>query len=110
MRLSTFGSCDPMSDGPRRIVPDVLPMPALKLGDPVQVLVSVESDNLSRLTWQLVLRFHPILSGRGAIIRSSSAEPHEGQHKASEVTASERIVQLRVVLNWPVSNEKIELA
>lgn len=47
MLLPTFGGRNPMSDGPRRIVPDVLLMSALKLSNPVQVIILVEADNLS---------------------------------------------------------------
>lgn len=33
--LSPFDGRDPVSDRPRRIVPDVLLMPALQLGNPI---------------------------------------------------------------------------
>jgi hypothetical protein len=35
MRLPTFRSRDPVSDYPRRIVADMLLMPALQIGNPV---------------------------------------------------------------------------
>jgi hypothetical protein len=42
---------------------DVLLMPALKLGDPIQVFILVKTDNFSRQTLRLALRFHFLLSG-----------------------------------------------
>ena len=56
--LSAFGGRDPMTRGPRRIVPDVLLVPTFKLSNPIQILVLVETNNLSRLALRLALWFH----------------------------------------------------
>ena len=37
---------------------NMLLMPTLKFGDPVQIFILVETDNLSRQTLRLALRFH----------------------------------------------------
>jgi hypothetical protein len=60
-----FGCCDPMSVRPRWIVPNMLLMTTLKHGNPVQFLIQVEPDNLSRKTLKLLLWLHDVLSGMG---------------------------------------------
>jgi hypothetical protein len=42
---ASFGRNDPWAIHPRRVVPDVLRVPALELGDPVAVLVLVIADD-----------------------------------------------------------------
>ena len=63
MRSSSFCGRDPMALGPGWIVPDVLVMPTLKFSDPIQILILVEANDLSRQTLRLALRFHVILPG-----------------------------------------------
>jgi hypothetical protein len=48
MFVAAFGRCDPMSIGPRRIVPYVLLMSTLKVRNPIEVLIRVEANDLSR--------------------------------------------------------------
>ena len=45
--LPAFGSDDPGAIHPGRIVPYVLRMPTLQIGDPVELLVLMETDDLS---------------------------------------------------------------
>ena len=45
MRCSALGRRDPHADLPRRIVPDMLRVPALELGHPVALLVLVVTDD-----------------------------------------------------------------
>ena len=44
-RLATFGSDDPRTALPGRVVPDVLGMTTFEVGDPVAVLILVKADN-----------------------------------------------------------------
>jgi hypothetical protein len=46
---STLDCGDPMTDSPWRIMSNMLLMPTLKFGDPIQVFILVETNNLSRL-------------------------------------------------------------
>jgi len=62
MRLSAFRRRDPVVCGPRRIVPDVLPMSTFKLSNPIQLLVLMKANDLSRLTFELALRLHASFS------------------------------------------------
>ncbi len=45
VRGATFGGEDPGAEGPGRVVADVLGVAALQVGDPVGLLVLVESDD-----------------------------------------------------------------
>jgi hypothetical protein len=42
---STFCRCDPMAVSPRRIMSDVLLMSALKLSNPIQILIQMKTNN-----------------------------------------------------------------
>ena len=42
-----FGGNDPRAALPRRVIPDVLVVPALQFGDPVSFLVLVEARDLT---------------------------------------------------------------
>ena len=57
-----------MTNSPRRIMSNMLLMPTLKFGDPIQVFILVETNNLSRLTLKLTLRLHVRLSGWGSLL------------------------------------------
>jgi hypothetical protein len=59
MSLPSFGRCDPGSYGPWWTVAHVLLMPALKLGDPVRVLILVETHNFPGPALRLASPFHP---------------------------------------------------
>ena len=47
-----------MALSPGRIVSDVLLMPALKFGDPIQIFIQMKTNNFPRLTLKLSLGFH----------------------------------------------------
>ena len=63
VRAPTFGRGDPMTNGPWRIMSNMLLMPALKFSDPFQIFILVKTDNFSWQTLRLALRFHFLLSG-----------------------------------------------
>jgi hypothetical protein len=63
MRPPTLSGRDPMTNSPRRIMSYMLLMPTLKFSDPIQILILVEANDLSRQTLRLALRFHVILPG-----------------------------------------------
>ena len=48
MGLPAFGSEHPRAESPGRIVADVVRVAALKVGDPVTVLVLVKADDFSQ--------------------------------------------------------------
>ena len=52
-----------MSFSPRRIMADVLLMPTLQLGNPIRLLISVETSDFARLTSRWLMRIHDVLSG-----------------------------------------------
>jgi hypothetical protein len=62
MRRAAFGGGDPVADGPRGIVADVLLMAALEFGDPIEMFVLMKADNFSRQALRLSLRFHDSVS------------------------------------------------
>jgi hypothetical protein len=47
-----------MSFSPRRIMADVLLMPALQLSNPIRLLISVETSDFARLTLRWLMRIH----------------------------------------------------
>jgi hypothetical protein len=59
MFLPTFGCRDPVTFSPGRIMTNVLLMAAFEFSHPVRVFVEMESDDFSRLTFELWLRLHP---------------------------------------------------
>jgi hypothetical protein len=61
VRFPAFGGRYPMWV-PRRVVSDELLVSAFKLGNPVQLFVLMEANDLSRLAFQLALRLHAMLS------------------------------------------------
>jgi hypothetical protein len=65
VRFSTFSRRYPVVRGPRRILSDMLLVPTLKLSNPVQLLILMKANDLSRLTFQLALRLHDVLSETG---------------------------------------------
>jgi len=69
VRLSAFRRRDPVVCGPRRIVPDVLPMSTFKLSNPIQLLILMKANDLSRLTFELALRLHASFSPERPIMR-----------------------------------------
>jgi hypothetical protein len=58
VRLSTFGSRDPMARRPGWIMADVLLMPTLEVGNPVRLLVLVKADDFSWLALKWSFSFH----------------------------------------------------
>jgi hypothetical protein len=58
---SAFGSGDPRSKGPWRIVADVLRMAAFELGDPVQVFILLKADDFSWGTLRMRGLVHGLL-------------------------------------------------
>jgi hypothetical protein len=63
MGLSPYGGRDPVVLSPRRIMPDVLLMPTLKVGDPIGLFIQVETNNFSLLTLTWSMWLHDVLYG-----------------------------------------------
>src|SRR6516164_2859598 len=58
MCFPALGGRDPMSFSPRRIMADMLLMPALQLSNPIRLLISVETSDFARLTLRWLMRIH----------------------------------------------------
>jgi hypothetical protein len=61
---STLGCRHPMAIRPRWIMSDVLVMPAIEFGYPIQIIIQMKSNNFSGSALQLSLRLHDLLFGR----------------------------------------------
>src|SRR5580658_2186138 len=53
MLISALGGCDPMPVRPRRIVPDMLLMPALQISNPVKALIQMVINDSARSALRL---------------------------------------------------------
>jgi len=63
-----------MAVSPRRIMSDVLLMSAVKLSNPIQIVIQTKTNNLPWLTLRLSLRFHDVLPDRN--LRSKCCRDH----------------------------------